>query len=170
MSICVWGYYLTAVFSEFFLTIRVTKKVYQGYLSCYNGEKGGQKRIMPHQIKVTDELYDRLKARAAGRPIPQLIRALLDGGDFKDGGGAQPVQTLPGTEVDMSDWVDGDAPECCIDTIANDFKPGHVCPDWVRLEYTDKNGVTRQGWYNKRIGEFEFSEKWKKIKADYRYE
>ena len=41
---------------------------------------------MPHQIKVTDELYDRLKERANGQPIPQLLRALLDGEDYKDEG------------------------------------------------------------------------------------
>ena len=55
----------------------------KGYLSCYNREKGGQED-MPHQIKVTDELYDRLKERANGQPIPQLLRALLDGENFKD--------------------------------------------------------------------------------------
>lgn len=119
---------------------------------------------MPHQIKVTDELYEQLRARANGKPIPQLLRSLL-------GDPAQaPAQSLPGTEVDMSDWVDGAAPECCIDSIANDFKPGHVCPDWVRLGYTDKNGLPRQAWFNKKTGEYEFSERWKQIRDDYRYE
>lgn len=33
---------------------------------------------MPKQIKVTDELYERLRARANGQPIPQLLRTLLD--------------------------------------------------------------------------------------------
>lgn len=119
---------------------------------------------MPHQIKVTDELYEQLRARANGKPIPQLLRSLL-GDPAQD-----PAQSLPGTEVDMSDWVDGAAPECCIDSIANDFKPGHVCPDWVRLGYTDKNGLHRQAWFNKKTGEYEFSERWKQIRADYRYE
>lgn len=127
---------------------------------------------MSHQIKVTDELYDRLRARADGQPIPQLLRALLDGEDFKDKAGAlveQPPQS--DTEIiDMSDWVDGDAPECCIDTIVNDFKPGHVCPDWVRVGYTDKNGLRRQAWFNNRTGEYEFSDRWQKIKAEYKFQ
>lgn len=122
---------------------------------------------MPHQIKVTDELYNRLKARANGQPIPQLLRALLDGEDFKDEGEVQPKDT---EIIDMSDWVDGQAPECCIDSIANDFKPGHVCPDWVRLGYTDKNGLRRQAWFNNRTGEYEFSDRWQKIKAEYMYQ
>lgn len=33
---------------------------------------------MPKQIKVTDELYERLRARANGQPIPQMLRELLD--------------------------------------------------------------------------------------------
>lgn len=77
---------------------------------------------------------------------------------------------VPGTIVDMSDWVDGEAPACCIDTISNSFKPGHICQDWVRLEYTDKNGLRRQNWFNKRTGEYEFSERWKKIKSEYEYQ
>ena len=128
---------------------------------------------MPKQIKVTDELYERLKARANGQPIPQLLRAFLDAEDFKDEGDAlleELDESVPGTIVDMSDWVDGEAPACCIDTIANSFKPGHICPDWVRLEYTDKNGLRRQNWFNKRTGEYEFSERWKKIKSEYEYQ
>lgn len=122
---------------------------------------------MPHQIKVTDELYDKLRARAAGQPIPQLLRALLDGKSFKDEAEVQPKDT---EIIDMSDWVDGEAPECCIDTIANNFKPGHVCSDWVRLGYTDKNGLRRQAWFNNRTGEYEFSDRWQKIKAEYMYQ
>lgn len=130
---------------------------------------------MPKQIKVTDELYERLKARANGQPIPQLLRGLLDAEDFKDEGKGDALleelsESVPGTIVDMSDWVDGEAPACCIDTIANSFKPGYVCQDWVRLEYTDKNGLRRQNWFNKRTGEYEFSERWKKIKSEYEYQ
>ena len=129
---------------------------------------------MPKQIKVTDELYERLKARANGQPIPQLLRGLLDAEDFKDEGKGDALlelsESVPGTIVDMSDWVDGEAPACCIDTIANSFKPGCVCQDWVRLEYTDKNGLRRQNWFNKRTGEYEFSERWKKIKSEYEYQ
>ena len=124
---------------------------------------------MPHQIKVTDELYDRLKERANGQPIPQLIRALLDEKESKGGADAF-VQPQDTEIIDMSDWVDGDAPECCIDTIANDFKPGHVCSDWVRLGYTDKNGLRRQAWFNNRTGEYEFSDRWQKIKAEYKFQ
>lgn len=116
------------------------------------------------KINIKESVRTRLKEQAAakGMTLADYIESLA--------AGDKPTQPLPGTEVDMSDWVDGDAPECCIDTIANDFRPGHVCPDWVRLEYTDKNGGTRQGWYNKRTGEFEFSDKWQKIKAEYKFQ
>lgn len=135
---------------------------------------------MSKQIKVSDEVHQRLMdARKDTETVSDLISRLL--------GGASTVQTdeadalleqldnkseefVPGTIVDMSDWVDGEAPACCIDTIANSFKPGHVCQDWVRLEYTDKNGLRRQNWFNKRTGEYEFSERWKKIKSEYEYQ
>lgn len=120
------------------------------------------------QLRLRADIHEKLKTKADAEKISmgELIERLL-GGDLE---AAAPAQSLPGTEVDMSDWVDGAAPECCIDSIANDFKPGHVCPDWVRLGYTDKNGLSRQAWFNKKTGEYEFSERWKQIRADYRYE
>lgn len=116
------------------------------------------------KINIKESVRTKLKEQAAdkGMTLADYIESLA--------AGASPAQSLPGTEVDMSDWVDGAAPECCIDSIANDFKPGHVCPDWVRLGYTDKNGLHRQAWFNKKTGEYEFSERWKQIRADYRYE
>lgn len=136
---------------------------------------------MSKQIKVSDEVHQRLMgAKSDTETVSDLIARLLDDSERLttapiDEGGALAEQldsSRPAdTEViDMSDWVDGDAPECCIDTIANDFKPGHVCPDWVRLGYTDKNGLRRQAWFNNRTGEFEFSDKWQKIKAEYKFQ
>lgn len=136
---------------------------------------------MSKQIKVSDEVHQRLMgAKSDTETVSDLIARLLDDSgrlatapiDEADAlveqlDGSRPADT---EVIDMSDWVDGDAPECCIDTIANDFKPGHVCPDWVRLGYTDKNGLRRQAWFNNRTGEFEFSDKWQKIKAEYKFQ
>jgi len=140
---------------------------------------------MSKQIKVSDEVHQRLMgAREDAETVSDLIARLLD---YNERLAMSTVQTneadqlleeldkkseefVPGVVVDMSDWVDGEAPACCIDTIANGFKPGHICPDWVRLEYTDKNGLRRQNWFNKRTGEYEFSERWKKIKSEYEYQ
>ena len=136
---------------------------------------------MSKQIKVSDEVHQKLMgAKSDTETVSDLIARLLDDSERLatapiDEGGAFAEQldsSRPAdTEViDMSDWVDGDAPECCIDTIANDFKPGHVCPDWVRLGYTDKNGLRRQAWFNNRTGEYEFSDRWQKIKAEYKFQ
>ena len=136
---------------------------------------------MSKQIKVSDEVHQRLMgAKSDTETVSDLIARLLDDSgrlttapiDEGDALVEQLDSSRPAdTEViDMSDWVDGDAPECCIDTIANDFKPGHVCSDWVRLGYTDKNGLRRQAWFNNRTGEFEFSDKWQKIKAEYKFQ
>lgn len=130
-------------------------------------------------IRIRKDTYERLKELSAGVPLVRFLDdacrhwsqgnkdeadALLDQLDNKS------EEFVPGVVVDMSDWVDGEAPACCIDTIANSFKPGHICQDWVRLEYTDKNGLRRQNWFNKRTGEYEFSERWKKIKSEYEYQ
>lgn len=117
---------------------------------------------MSKQIKVSDEVHAALmEAKVGAETASDTIARLLQGNE---------APSEMGEIIDMSDWVDGAAPECCIDSIANDFKPGHVCPDWVRLGYTDKNGLPRQAWFNKKTGEYEFSDKWRQIKADYRYE
>lgn len=136
---------------------------------------------MSKQIKVSDEVHQKLMgAKSDTETVSDLIARLLDDSGRLttapiDEGGAL-VEQLDSSRpadtevIDMSDWVDGDAPECCIDTIANDFKPGHVCPDWVRLGYTDKNGLRRQAWFNNRTGEYEFSDRWQKIKAEYKFQ
>ena len=78
---------------------------------------------MPHQIKVTDELYDRLKERANGQPIPQLLRALLDGEDFKDEGerlleqldsqNEHPEDSLSPEDRELFERLEsGELPEC----------------------------------------------------------
>lgn len=130
-------------------------------------------------LRIKPETHSKLKLRAAqeGLSMGEMIDKMLSAEiTEKKHDEATLVEQLDScrpadTEIiDMSDWVDGQAPECCIDTIANDFKPGHVCPDWVRLGYTDKNGLRRQSWFNNRTGEYEFSDRWQKIKAEYKFQ
>lgn len=115
------------------------------------------------KINIKESVRTKLKEQAAskGMTLADYIESLAAGGQD-----AQPNMEI----IDMSDWVGGEAPECCIDTIANNFKPGHVCPDWVRVGYTDKNGLRRQAWFNNRTGEYEFSDRWRRIKAEYMYQ
>lgn len=131
-------------------------------------------------LRIKPETHSRLKLRAAqeGLSMGEMIDKLLGAeiAEKKQDEADILVEQLDGcrsadTEIiDMSDWVNGDAPKCCIDTIANDFKPGHVCSDWVRVGYTDKNGLRRQSWFNNRTGEYEFSDRWQKIKAEYKFQ
>lgn len=133
---------------------------------------------MPKQIKVTDELYERLKARANGQPIPQLIRALLDGEGFKDEGDAlleqldaqYEKQNEPTVEtIDTSEWVAGVAPECCCDFYYNynyNHKSG-PCEHWKRVRWTDRNGNSKVNWYNDLINKFDFADDWKIAMKEY---
>lgn len=129
---------------------------------------------MPKQIKVTDELYERLKARANGQPIPQLLRALLDGEDFKDEGDAllEQLDKQNETEVetiDTSEWVAGVAPECCCDFYYN-YNFNHKsepCEHWKRVRWTDRNGNSKVNWYNDLINKFEFADDWKAAMKEY---
>lgn len=120
------------------------------------------------KINIKESVRTKLKEQAAtkGMTLADYIESLAAGDT------TQPAQSTQSSMeiIDMSDWVDGEAPECCIDTIANNFKPGHVCSDWVRVGYTDKNGLCRQAWFNNRTGEYEFSDRWQKIKAEYMYQ
>lgn len=129
---------------------------------------------MPKQIKVTDELYERLKARANGQPIPQLLRALLDGG--KDEGDALLEQLDAQYEkqddvevIDTSEWVAGVAPECCCDFYYNYFynHKSEPCEHWKRVRWTDRNGNSKVNWYNDLINKFEFADDWKIAMKEY---
>lgn len=125
---------------------------------------------MSKQVKVSDEVHSLLMAaRLEGETASDVIARVLGRAPANSVTTDEKTE-LPGTEVDMSDWVDGEAPECCINSIVNKFAPGDICEDWVRLEYTDKNGLRRQSWFNKRTGEYEFSDRWNKIKAEYTYQ
>lgn len=131
---------------------------------------------MPKQIKVTDELYERLKARANGQPIPQLLRALLDGEDFKDEGDALLEQLDAQYEkqddvevIDTTEWVAGVAPECCCDFYYN-YNYNHKsepCEHWKRVRWTDRNGNSKVNWYNDLINKFEFADDWKIAMKEY---
>ena len=132
---------------------------------------------MPKQIKVTDELYERLKARANGQPIPQLLRALLDG-DLKDEGDAlleqldaqYEKQNEPTVEaIDTSEWIAGVAPECCCDFYYNYFynHKSEPCEHWKRVKWTDRNGNSKVNWYNDLINKFEFADDWKIAMKEY---
>lgn len=140
----------------------------------HKGEIMEQDQYVKVNIKESTRTKLKDQARAKGMTLADYIEWLganvSAAPDEADRLLDQLDESVPGTIVDMSDWVDGEAPACCIDTIANSFKPGHICQDWVRLEYTDKNGLRRQNWFNKRTGEYEFSERWKKIKSEYEYQ
>lgn len=79
---------------------------------------------MPHQIKVTDELYEQLKERAAGRPIPQLIRELLD------------KKTNKVDEVDEVDKLLEKLDNPSIDPAVENLQPGEL-PPCCQLIYDD---------------------------------
>lgn len=74
---------------------------------------------MPKQIKVTDELYERLKARANGQPIPKLLRALLDGEEFKSNNAdaeqldKQAEESAAEANSLFAGLDDDELPECC---------------------------------------------------------
>lgn len=127
---------------------------------------------MPHQIKVTDELYDRLRARANGQPIPQLLRALLDGEDFKDGGGRN--THTPDEAEQLLDQLDsqnehpedslseedrailenlepGELPACCQEIFDDPEHPVPTCKHW-RKAYENYYGQKAWGYVNDLVG------------------
>lgn len=130
---------------------------------------------MPKQIKVTDELYERLKARANGQPIPQLLRAFLDDEGLKDVDtileplDAQYEKQDDVEVIDTSGWVAGVAPECCCDFYYNYFynHKSEPCEHWKRVRWTDKNGNSKVNWYNDLIKKFEFADDWKIAMKEY---
>lgn len=94
---------------------------------------------MPHQIKVTDELYEQLRARAAGKPIPQLLRSLLenDTEDEVDEADAimdrlEHVPTAEDQKI-MEHLMPGELPECCQEIYSEeDPKEENMCEHWER--------------------------------------
>ena len=117
---------------------------------------------MPHQIKVTDELYDRLKERANGQPIPQLLRALLDGENFKDEGerlleeldneNEHPEDYL--SEEDraiLRDLAPGELPACCQEIFDDPEHPVPTCKHW-RQAYENYYGQRAWGYVNDLVG------------------
>lgn len=116
---------------------------------------------MPKQIKVTDELYERLKARANGQPIPQLLRSLLDG--EKDEGDAllerldyaseHPESTLsPDDQALIDNLQPGELPDCCQE-IYNSYPvdPKDVCKHWTK-GYVNYYGRKVLGYQNTLTG------------------
>ena len=94
---------------------------------------------MPHQIKVTDELYNQLKEKAGARPIPALLRELL----------AATPAPVPSkvTQVDLVDQLDaaaeavdpliadlpqGELPPCCQTIFDDPEHPTPTCPHWKK--------------------------------------
>lgn len=91
---------------------------------------------MPHQIKVTDELYEQLKKRAAGKPIPQLLRSLLEK-DVEDEADAimDKLEHVPTAEDQklMEHLMPGELPECCQEIYSEeDPKEENMCEHWER--------------------------------------
>lgn len=117
---------------------------------------------MPHQIKVTDELYDRLKARANGQPIPQLLRALLDGEDFKDEG-ERLLDELDNQNEHPEDYISeedkailenltpGELPACCQEIFDDPEHPVPTCKHW-RKAYENYYGQRMWGYVNDLVG------------------
>lgn len=90
---------------------------------------------MPHQIKVTDELYDRLRARAAGQPIPQLLRDLLGEETQKPTDEAeQLLDQLDNPKVDplIADLPPGELPHCCRGIYDDPEHPAPTCEHWEK--------------------------------------
>ncbi len=91
---------------------------------------------MPHQIKVTDELYEQLRARANGKPIPQLRRSLLEK-DTEDEADAimdrlEHVPTAEDQKI-MEHLMPGELPECCQAIYSEeDPKEENMCEHWER--------------------------------------
>lgn len=119
---------------------------------------------MPHQIKVTDELYDKLKARANGQPIPQLLRALLDGEDFKDEG-ERLLEELDNPKVDpiLDGLAPGELPACCQGIYDDPERPVPTCEHWEKawvnhygnkvVHYRNKlTGGSYFDYFNKYVG------------------
>ena len=117
---------------------------------------------MPHQIKVTDELYDRLKERANGQPIPQLLRALLDGEDFKDEG-ERLLEQLDNENEHQEDYLSeedrailrdlapGELPACCQEIFDDPEHPVPTCKHW-RQAYENYYGQRMWGYVNDLVG------------------
>lgn len=126
---------------------------------------------MPHQIKVTDELYDRLKARAAGQPIPQLIRGLLDGEDLKEvkpvdktmDEGERLLEQLDNKNENPEDYISeedkavlrglgpGELPACCQTIFDDPEHPVPTCKHW-RQAYENYYGQKMWGYVNDLVG------------------
>lgn len=96
---------------------------------------------MPKQIKVTDELYERLKARANGQPIPKLLRALLDGDE-----GEALLEQLDAQSNDpytqYRNLDDGELPECCQGIYSGLAK--NRCEHWEWVNGGWKNKITNK--------------------------
>lgn len=119
---------------------------------------------MPKQIKVTDELYERLKARANGQPIPQLIRALLDGEDFKD-----KADVLPG-QLDLLDQLDKKSEETYVDPLIRDLEPDEL-PECCQSIYGGSVKERCEHWVDKRPAGFynTLTHKWASDPDYYKY-
>ena len=98
---------------------------------------------MPHQIKVTDELYDQLKEKAGARPIPALLRELLAATSTHN---THNTSNTP-AQVDLVDQLDaaaeqidpliadlpaGELPPCCQTIFDDPEHPTPTCPHWKK--------------------------------------
>lgn len=115
---------------------------------------------MPKQIKVTDELYERLKARANGQPIPQLLRALLDAEDFK---AAENTDHL-------LDQLDKQSEETYVDPLIRDLEPDEL-PECCQSIYGGSIKEQCEHWVDKRPAGFynTLTHKWASDPDYYKY-
>ncbi len=115
---------------------------------------------MPKQIKVTDELYERLKARANGQPIPQLLRALLDAEGSK---GAESTDQL-------LEHLDKQAEETYVDPLIRNLEPDEL-PECCQSIYGGSVKERCEHWVDKRPAGFynTLTHKWASDPDYYKY-
>ena len=105
---------------------------------------------MPKQIKVTDELYERLKARANGQPIPKLLRALLNGEGPKSNNAdalleqldKQAEESVAADYARAAELDDDELPECCQKIYSG--RKEDRCQDWVIKNGRYYNNLTHR--------------------------
>lgn len=115
---------------------------------------------MPKQIKVTDELYERLKERANGQPIPKLLRELLDGEDFK---AAENTDQL-------LEQLDKQSKETYVDPLIRDLEPDEL-PECCQSIYGGSVKDRCEHWVDKRPAGFynTLTHKWASDPDYYKY-
>ena len=145
---------------------------------------------MPKQIKVTDELYEELREKAGGLPIPQLLRELISPANTKSKldeiverrseENAYRVAEMKGLDVppaeedwrddfeetDLSEWEMGICPRCCVDFLVTK-NPEEACEHWKQGYRTTKMGKKQLDWKNTAVNRFIWENYFDPVKLKY---